>query len=117
MAPFIFGDRNRIHIINLEKPLPSYADAATFVKSLVADGGKVLFVGTKRSARDAIAKEATRCGMPYVSPRWLGGMLTNFKTIRQSIRRLGEIDEMLGNGVVEGRRKPEAQTPGRGAGQ
>ena len=95
MAPFIFGDRNRIHIINLEKTLPLYAEAAGFIKSLVADGGKVLFVGTKRSAREAIAKEATRCGMPYVSHRWLGGMLTNFKTIRQSIRRLGEIDEML----------------------
>ena len=110
MAPFIFGDRNRIHIINLEKTLPLYAEAAGFVKSLVADGGKVLFVGTKRSARDAIAKEATRCGMPHVSHRWLGGMLTNFKTIRQSIRRLGEIDEMLANGVLEGRSKREAQT-------
>ncbi len=110
MAPYIFGDRNRIHIINLEKTMPLYAEAAGFVKSLVADGGKVLFVGTKRSARDAIAKEAARCGMPYVSHRWLGGMLTNFKTIRQSIRRLGEIDEMLGNGVVEGRSKREAQT-------
>jgi small subunit ribosomal protein S2 len=110
MAPYIFGDRNRIHIINLEKTMPLYAEAAAFVKSLVADGGKVLFVGTKRSARDAIAKEAARCGMPYVSHRWLGGMLTNFKTIRQSIRRLGEIDEMLGNGVVEGRSKREAQT-------
>jgi small subunit ribosomal protein S2 len=110
MAPYIFGDRNRIHIINLEKTLPLYAEAAAFVKSLVADGGKVLFVGTKRSARDAIAKEATRCAMPYVSHRWLGGMLTNFKTIRQSIRRLGEIDEMLGNGMVEGRSKREAQT-------
>src|SRR6188768_2178306 len=110
MAPFIFGDRNRIHIINLEKTLPLYAEAAGFIKSLVADGGKVLFVGTKRSAREAIAKEATRCSMPFVSHRWLGGMLTNFKTIRQSIRRLGEIDEMLGSGVVEGRSKREAQT-------
>ena len=110
MAPFIFGDRNRIHIINLEKTLPLYAEAAGFIKILVADGGKVLFVGTKRSARDAIAKEAARCGMPYVSHRWLGGMLTNFKTIRQSIRRLTEIDEMLANGVIEGRSKREAQT-------
>ena len=110
MAPFIFGDRNRIHIINLEKTLPLYAEAAGFIKSLVADRGKVLFVGTKRSACDAIAKEAARCGMPYVSHRWLGGMLTNFKTIRQSIRRLGEIDEMLANGVLEGRSKREAQT-------
>jgi small subunit ribosomal protein S2 len=110
MAPFIFGDRNRIHIINLEKTLPLYGEAAGFIKSLVADGGKVLFVGTKRSAREAIAKEATRCSMPFVSHRWLGGMLTNFKTIRQSIRRLGEIDEMLGNGLAEGRSKREAQT-------
>ena len=110
MAPFIFGDRNRIHIINLEQTLPLYAEAAGFVKSLVADGGKVLFVGTKRSAREAIAKEAARCSMPFVSHRWLGGMLTNFKTIRQSIRRLGEIDEMLQGGVLEGRSKREAQT-------
>jgi small subunit ribosomal protein S2 len=110
MAPFIFGDRNRIHIINLEKTLPLYGEAAGFIRTLVADGGKVLFVGTKRSARDAIAKEAARCGMPYVSHRWLGGMLTNFKTIRQSIRRLGEIDEMLANGIIEGRSKREGQT-------
>ena len=110
MAPFIFGDRNRIHIINLEKTLPLYSEAAGFIRSLVADGGKVLFVGTKRSAREAIAKEAARCGMPYVSHRWLGGMLTNFKTIRQSIRRLGEIDEMLASGIIEGRSKREAQT-------
>jgi small subunit ribosomal protein S2 len=110
MAPFIFGERNRIHIINLERTLPLYNEAAGFVKSLVADGGKILFVGTKRSAREAIASEATRCGMPYVSHRWLGGMLTNFKTIRQSIRRLGEIDEMLSSGVIDSRSKREAQT-------
>jgi small subunit ribosomal protein S2 len=110
MAPFIFGDRNRIHIINLEKTLPLYTEAAGFVKSLVADGGKILFVGTKRSARDAIGKEAARCGMPHVSHRWLGGMLTNFKTIRQSIRRLGEIDEMMQSGLLESRSKREAQT-------
>ncbi len=109
MAPFIFGERNRIHIINLERSLPLYNDAASFVKSLVADGGKVLFVGTKRSAREAIATEAARCGMPYVSHRWLGGMLTNFKTIRQSIRRLGEIDELLASGLIEARSKREAQ--------
>ena len=109
MAPFIFGERNRIHIINLERSLPLYIDAASFVKSLVADGGKVLFVGTKRSAREAIATEAARCGMPYVSHRWLGGMLTNFKTIRQSIRRLGEIDELLASGLIDARSKREAQ--------
>jgi len=109
MAPFIFGERNRIHIINLEKTLPLYLEAADFIKNTVADGGKVLFVGTKRSAREAIAREAARCGMPYVSHRWLGGMLTNFKTIRQSIRRLTEIDEMAANGLLESRSKREAQ--------
>jgi small subunit ribosomal protein S2 len=109
MAPFIFGERNRIHIINLEKTLPLYVEAADFVKQLVADGGRVLFVGTKRSAREAIAREAARCGMPHVTHRWLGGMLTNFKTIRQSIRRLAEIDEMAANGLLDSRSKREAQ--------
>ena len=109
MAPFIFGDRNRIHIINLEKTLPLYLEAAGFVKNLVADGGRILFVGTKRSAREAIAREAARCGMPYVSHRWLGGMLTNFKTIRQSIKRLIEIDEMAASGALDQRSKREAQ--------
>jgi small subunit ribosomal protein S2 len=109
MAPFIFGERNRIHIINLEHSLPLFNEAYAFVKNMVADGGKVLFVGTKRSAREAIAKEAARCGMPYVSHRWLGGMLTNFKTIKQSIRRLAEIDEMQANGTLDQRSKREAQ--------
>ena len=109
MAPYIFGERNRIHIINLEKTLPMYLEAADFIKHTVADGGKVLFVGTKRSAREAIAREAARCGMPWVSHRWLGGMLTNFKTIRQSIRRLTEIDEMAASGMLESRSKREAQ--------
>ena len=109
MAPFIFGERNRIHIINLEKTLPLYVEAADFVKHLVADGGRVLFVGTKRSAREAIAREAARCGMPHVTHRWLGGMLTNFKTIRQSIRRLAEIDEMAASGLLDSRSKREAQ--------
>ena len=109
MAPFIFGERNKIHIINLEKTQPLYAQAAAFIKSVVADGGKVLFVGTKRSARDAVQKEATRCGMPYVNQRWLGGMLTNFKTIRQSIKRLDELDEMAHNGALDKRGKKEAQ--------
>jgi small subunit ribosomal protein S2 len=109
MAPFIFGERNRIHIINLEHSLPLYNEAAGFIRNVVADGGKVLFVGTKRSARDAIAQEAARCGMPYVSHRWLGGMLTNFKTIKQSIRRLAEIDEMQANGTLDQRSKREAQ--------
>ena len=109
MAPFIFGERNRIHIINLEKTLPLYVEAADFVKHLVADGGRILFVGTKRSAREAIAREAARCGMPHVTHRWLGGMLTNFKTIRQSIKRLAEIDEMAANGLLDQRSKREAQ--------
>ena len=109
MAPFIFGERNRIHIINLEKTLPLYVEAAGFVKHIVADGGRVLFVGTKRSAREAIAREAMRCGMPYVSHRWLGGMLTNFKTIRQSIKRLAEIDDLAATGMLDQRSKREAQ--------
>jgi small subunit ribosomal protein S2 len=108
MAPFIFGERNKIHIINLEKTQPMYADAANFVKSVVADGGKVLFVGTKRSAREAMEKEAKRCEMPYVNQRWLGGMLTNFKTIRQSIKRLADLTEMSENGTLGKRGKKEA---------
>jgi len=108
MAQFIFGERNRIHIINLEKTLPLYNDAASFVKRVVADGGRVLFVGTKRSAREAIQVEAIRCGMPYVSHRWLGGMLTNFKTVRGSIRRLTDLDEMATNGTLEQHSKREA---------
>jgi small subunit ribosomal protein S2 len=109
MAPFIFGERNKIHIINLEKSLPLYSEAADFIRSVVADGGKVLFVGTKRSARDAIQAEAIRCGMPYVNQRWLGGMLTNFKTIRQSIKRLMEIEDLRDTGALERRNKKEAQ--------
>ena len=109
MAPFIFGERNKIHIINLEKTQPLYTQAAAFIKNVAAEGGKVLFVGTKRSARDAVQKEATRCSMPYVNQRWLGGMLTNFKTIRQSIKRLNELDEMAQNGALDRRGKKEAQ--------
>ncbi len=108
MAPFIFGERNKIHIINLEKTQPLYADAAQFVKSVVADGGRVLFVGTKRSAREAVQKEAERAGQPFVNQRWLGGMLTNFKTIRQSIKRLGEISDLATSGALEKRGKKEA---------
>jgi small subunit ribosomal protein S2 len=109
MAPFIFGERNKIHIINLEKTLPLYNEAANFIKGVIADGGKVLFVGTKRSARDAIQVEAMRCGMPYVNQRWLGGMLTNFKTIRQSIKRLHELEELRTSGALDRRNKKEAQ--------
>jgi small subunit ribosomal protein S2 len=110
MAQFIFGERNKIHIINLERTLPLYNEAAGFVKGVVGDGGRVLFVGTKRSARDAIQAEATRCGMPYVNQRWLGGMLTNFKTIRQSIKRLHELEELRDSGALDRRKKKEAQT-------
>ncbi|MBS0612794.1 MAG: 30S ribosomal protein S2 [Proteobacteria bacterium] len=109
MAPFIFGERNKIHIINLEKTQPLYAEAAAFIKGVAAEGGKVLFVGTKRSAREAVQKEASRCGMPFVNQRWLGGMLTNFKTIRQSIKRLNELDEMAQSGALDRRGKKEAQ--------
>lgn len=94
MAPFIFGERNRIHIINLERTLPLYQDACEFIRRVVADGGIVLFVGSKRAARQAISEEAIHCGMPFVSHRWLGGMLTNFKTIRKSITRLKELEEI-----------------------
>ena len=94
MAPYIFGERNRIHIINLERTLPLYREACGFIQRVVADGGTVLFVGSKRAAREAISEEAIRCGMPYVSHRWLGGMLTNFKTIRKSIARLKELEEI-----------------------
>jgi small subunit ribosomal protein S2 len=110
MAPFIFGERNKIHIINLEKTQPLYAEAAGFIRGVVADGGKVLFVGTKRSARDAVQKEAARCGMPYVNQRWLGGMLTNFKTIRQSIKRFTELEELNTSGALDKRGKKEAQS-------
>ena len=109
MAPFIFGERNKIHIINLEKTQPLYQEAAGFIKGIAADGGKVLFVGTKRSARDSVQKEAIRCNMPYVNQRWLGGMLTNFKTIRQSIKRLNELDDMAQSGALDRRGKKEAQ--------
>jgi len=101
MAPYIFGERNKIHIINLEKTLPLYTEAANFIKGVVADGGKVLFVGTKRAARDAVRAEAQRCNMPFVCHRWLGGMLTNFKTVKQSIKRLTDLEQMSDDGTFE----------------
>lgn len=101
MAPFIFGQRNKIHIVNLEKSLPLYNEAMNFVGSLAANGGKILFVGTKRSAGDTVKEEAVRCNMPYVNHRWLGGMLTNFQTIRQSIKRLKELETMFEDGSIE----------------
>ena len=101
MSPYIFGDRNKIHIINLEKTLPMFLDAATFLGNMAANRGRILFVGTKRSARDAIREEAIRCGMPYVNHRWLGGMLTNFNTVKKSIQRLHDLEQMLsGDGVA-----------------
>ncbi len=107
MAPFIFGERNKIHIINLERSLPMAVEATDFVKNLVANRGRILFVGTKRAARDSIREQATRCDMPFVSYRWLGGMLTNFKTIKQSIKRLEALDEMADDGTFEQLTKKE----------
>ncbi|MDQ3731876.1 MAG: 30S ribosomal protein S2 [Pseudomonadota bacterium] len=101
MAPYIFGERNRIHIINLEKTMPLFIDAMNYLGRVAADGGKILFVGTKRSARDLIGEQAQRCGMPYVIYRWLGGMLTNFQTVRQSIKRLKDLEQMEQDGTLE----------------
>ncbi len=107
MAPFIFGERNKIHIINLEKSLPLAREASAFVKATVADGGTVLFVGTKRAAREAVQAHARRCEMPFVCQRWLGGMLTNYKTIRQSVKRLMTLEQMAEEGGFEGLTKKE----------
>jgi len=107
MAPYIFGHRNKIHIINLEKTLAKYNEAMGFLKKLSANKGTVLFVGTKRQAREIIAEEAQRCGMPYVDERWLGGMLTNFKTVKQSLKRLKEMEQMVAEGALEKMSKKE----------
>ncbi len=101
MAPYIFGQRNKIHIINLEKTLPLYNDAMNFIGKLASNGGRVLFVGTKRAASSVIKEEAERCGMPYVNHRWLGGMLTNYKTIKLSINRLKELEAMAADGSMD----------------
>jgi small subunit ribosomal protein S2 len=101
MAPYIFGARGKIHIINLEKTMPLFGDAMNFISGVAQRRGTVLFVGTKRSARDAVAEEAARCGMPHVSHRWLGGMLTNFRTVKQSISRLKELEAMETDGSFE----------------
>ena len=95
MAPFIFGHRSKIHIVNLEKSLPMFQEAQRFVRQLASNKGTVLFVGTKRAARDIVREEAQRAGMPYVDNRWLGGMLTNFKTVKQSIKRLNDLEASL----------------------
>ena len=103
MNNYIFGQRNKIHVINLEQTMPMFGDAMNFIGKLAANGGKILFVGTKRAARDVIREEAERCHMPYVNHRWLGGMLTNFKTIRQSIKRLKDLEAMEADGSLETR--------------
>ncbi|MCY7330018.1 MAG: 30S ribosomal protein S2 [Saprospiraceae bacterium] len=108
MAPFIFGARNKIHIINLEKSLPMYQDALKFVRQLASNKGTILFVGTKRQAREIVLEEAQRAGMPYVDFRWLGGMLTNYKTVKGSIKRLKELEAMAADGSLEKLSKKEA---------
>jgi small subunit ribosomal protein S2 len=101
MKPFIFGERNGIHIIDLQQTLKYFEIAYEFVVNLTSNGGKILFVGTKKQARDAIREEAQRCGMPYVDYRWLGGTLTNFRTIRQSVEKLKRIEEWFADGTIE----------------
>ncbi|WED44502.1 30S ribosomal protein S2 [Legionella cardiaca] len=108
MAQYIFGSRNKIHIINLEKTLPMLNDVVNYVGRLASNKAKILFVGTKRAAQDSIREHATRCGMPYVDHRWLGGMLTNWKTVRQSIFRLKELKEMRDKGAFSLMIKKEA---------
>jgi small subunit ribosomal protein S2 len=108
MAPYIFGARNKIHIINLEHTVPALNDALNFVNRLASQKNKILFVGTKRAAAPIIAEQATRAGMPYVNHRWLGGMLTNWKTIRQSIKRLKDIEAQLADGTIDKLTKREA---------
>ena len=110
MAPYIFGQRNKIHIINLEKTMVKYLEAMDFVRKLSANRGTILFVGTKRQSREMIAEEASRAGMPFVDERWLGGMLTNFKTVKQSIKRLKEVEAMMEDGSIERLSKREALT-------
>lgn len=108
MAPFIFGARNKIHIINLEQTVPLFNDALAFANQLASRKNKVLFVGTKRSAGKIVEEQAKRCGMPYVNHRWLGGMLTNWKTIRQSIKRLKELETQSQDGTFQKLTKKEA---------
>jgi len=108
MAPYIFGHRNKIHIVNLEKTLELYISALKFARQLTANKGSVLFVATKRQARDIIREEAQRCASPFVDDRWLGGMLTNYKTVKQSIKRLKDLDAMVADGSMEKLIKKEA---------
>jgi len=108
MAPYIFGHRNKIHIINLERTLEQFNDATRFVRQLAANRGTCLFVGTKRQARETIVEEAQRAGMPFVDQRWLGGMLTNFKTVKVSIKRLKEMEQIIADNGTERMTKKEA---------
>jgi len=101
MAPYIFGHRNKIHIVNLEKTMAMYQDALKFVRQLSTNKGTVLFVGTKRQAREIVKEEAQRCGSPFVDYRWLGGMLTNYKTVKQSIKRLKDMEAMVQDGSID----------------
>src|SRR5512133_877186 len=110
LAPYIFGHRNKIHIVNLEKTLVKYNEAMAVMKKLASKKGTILFVGTKRQAREIIAEEAQRAGMPYVDERWLGGMLTNFKTVKVSIKRLKELEQMAEDGSFEKLSKKEVLT-------
>ncbi|TAH46990.1 MAG: 30S ribosomal protein S2 [Betaproteobacteria bacterium] len=110
MAPYIFGQRNKIHIVNLEKTMAKYNEAMNFVRKLASNRGNILFVSTKRQAREIISEEARRAGMPFVDERWLGGMLTNFKTVKQSIKRLKEVEAMMEDGSIERLSKREALT-------
>ena len=107
MAPYLFGQRNKIHIINLEQTLPLYDEAVNFVSQLAARKGTILFAGTKRAAQSIVQEEANRCGMPYVNRRWLGGLLTNFKTVKQSINRLKKLESMAEDGSLERMSKKE----------
>lgn len=107
MAQYIFGHRNKIHIINLEKTIVMYQDAMKYVRQLSTNKGVILFVGTKRQARDIVREEAIRCESPYIDQRWLGGMLTNFKTIKQSIKRLQDMETMTQNGTIDKLSKKE----------
>jgi small subunit ribosomal protein S2 len=108
MAEYIFGQRNKIHIVNLEKTMQNYQDAMKYVRQLASNRGTILFVGTKRQAREIIADEAKRCGMPFVDHRWLGGMLTNFKTVKVSIKRLKDLEVMAEDGTFDRMSKREA---------
>ncbi len=110
MAPYIFGARNKIHIVNLEKTMEQYNAAMTYVRRLAANRGTILFVATKRQAREIIAEEAQRAGMPYVDHRWLGGMMSNFKTIKGSLKRLKELEAMTTDGTFDRMNKREALT-------